>query len=197
MKQLKSTSILVIAAVLVMASCSQAKYGSRTIRVKGSKAYKTVILKSTQKNQKTATLNVKEEAEVRLVQTPDQVVLEPSVKSRLNNVVSTSQLDNPGYAFILPAQRRAKAAALSKKVQAKVMNNKRVAKALNTIESKATEVSRKNATDSDSLLRDILVIVLVLLLVSLILSILPNPLSYILSVVLTILLLVYLIQMLT
>lgn len=197
MRKFQSTFILAAIALVMFSACSQARYGSRTVRVKGQYVAKTTI-----KQERKATIKQVEDVLAEESTTPEEVLLDqtatPEVLSNngpviLEDAKSPAELNNTIAEST--AAKTKKSEKLSKKLEKRAAKSPRFNKSAQKYADRL-DSNEKEDYDAEGLLRDILVILLIVILVSLILSLLPNPLSYWLSVVLTILLILYLIKIL-
>jgi Flp pilus assembly protein TadB len=197
----KSKSILTYAVMvtLLLSACSQAKYGSRTRKVKGTQIVKTKSTK--EKNEATdIAAALQQHAEDDSIETTPLAV--DPIPAELKTVAPVT---------VKPIKILQAESISQDNITTPTDNT--LDKVVNTLETRVNKRNRfkklskkmaqvktnKNGTadyDASGLLRDILIILLIVILVSLILSLLPNPLSYLLSVILTILLILYLLKIL-
>lgn len=196
MKQFQSTFIVAILATFLFSACSQAKYGSRTRRVKSTKIVQSKVKQEKQVAQRLVTISAIDDAVIDTVTLAQQPTKENTQALSNQEPAENTNIDNK---VVQPQRQKAKPIGINRVVQGlekRTMKNKRIKKLTNKITDARSSTSEVKDYDMDNLLRDILVIMLILILVSVILSLLPNPLSYWLSVVLTILLILYLVNIL-
>lgn len=195
MKLNKSILCLVFLAVLVLGSCSQARYGSHTLRVKSNdvvqktttdqRAKKATAQLDVQQVEEIATSKIKQTAEVLVSQ---KFIDQESIvgKPQKNNIANTGKQTN-----LNTAKKQNKAV---KKVEKLLKYSKAKAKVQHAKENITSSITQADDEVGD-ILYIILIVLLVLLIINLITSLIP-ALSWLLGIVLLVLLIYLLLQML-
>ena len=188
---------LLVCITLLFTACSQARYGSRMVRVKSDKVAQEKVLKKKSNivKSETASLPVlKNKIEQDDESKKSQVDLETNKVQFSNTVKNTNRVaekeisseetiaiteniinENDDFAS-LPAQK---------------IIPKKVVKAAKSIQKKVAKTN-----DERGLITTILLVILILILLSLLLDLLPPIVSWILSIVILVVLILWLLQML-
>ena len=189
MKLNKSIFGLVILAIFVLSSCSQARYGNRTRRVKANP-----VVQTSKKVDRLKTAKGLIQGEKVEDTDNDEVAVVEKVETRAETVQSTFMLEkDPSTRFQKIAVKRVKSKVVEKALE-KLEDSKVLAKVQQAKENIDTSI-----TQTDDEVGDILYIVLVVILVLLILSLISNLfpiLNWILGVALLVFLIYLLLQIL-
>lgn len=190
MKLNKSILGLVILAIFIFSSCSQARYGSHTRRVKANnivqKATKAEMIRNA-----TANITKEEDAQEQKENTSNEIVKE--IKSTIDTKSIVAPTESTSY-----SQQKKDPARMERRVAKKV--EKLIAKsnvATKVVQAKRDVTHSVTKTDDEvgDILYIILVVILVLLIINLITSLIP-ALSWLLGIALLVLLIYLLLQML-
>lgn len=193
MKLNKSILGLVVLAIFILSSCSQARYGAMTRRVKGTKfAQQTKKVDQTKKNAGLIIIesnNLADEADETVVEI--QEVKNTTVFVAQNSATDNKEILNQDIKLEKESRLTTNKNVASEKVINKLVSNKLVNRKIDKLAKKL-----QPNESSEDLLRTVLIILLLLLLAGIVISILPSPLSWILSLVVTVILILYLIKLL-
>lgn len=207
MKKLSLPIFSLLCFMLVFASCSQSRYGSRMVRVKTHNIAKED--KSQQKESATRPITAAEKnteikkdaglADEANEQNGETIVAEiPEVsKEEVESIIADVETTTPSSnnaTFMM-----SKSEKVAERFNQMTQNSKVADIAVNKASKKAQKMIKKQVSKvngDSSLLRTALIIVLLIVLVSALISLLPGPLSWILSLLLLVLAILWLLSIL-
>lgn len=187
MKLNKSILGLVVLAIFIFSSCSQARYGNHTRRVKAN----NIVQKSTkaEKISNATTKIAADEVNEQIEKSSDEIIVEH--KSTISEERTATSVELPSYEKQTKESTKTKKRG-AKKVE-KLMSNVKVA----TKVKQAKENIRSSVTQTDDEIGDILYIILIVLLVLLILNLITKlipALSWLIGLAVLVLLIYLLLQ---